>query len=101
MLKALCKYRSYLRHTPRITRFQDWGLLGKQTTEDEEVLAENARWYRRLISEGKGGSIALAFLCTKALVPIKIPIAMSLTPVVHRWLRSMGIVKLQTSLKNP
>jgi len=73
---------------------QEWGLLPIQTKETEAVLAENTRWYKRLISEGKGGSIALAFVCTKALVPIKIPVAMSLTPVVHRCLRSMGLIKI-------
>lgn len=72
---------------------QDWGLLPSQTKETEQQLAENTRWYKKLISEGKGGSIALAFLCTKALVPIKIPVAMSLTPTVHKCLTSLGLIR--------
>ena len=74
--------------------------MPSQTKETEAVLAENTRWYKRLISEGKGGSIALAFLCTKALVPVKIPVAMSFTPIVHRCLRSMGLIKMQSAVKN-
>ena len=79
---------------------QKWSLLPSQTQESEEQLAANTRWYKRLVSEGKGSSIALAFLCTKALVPVKIPVAMSLTPIVHRCLRSIGLIKLQTVIKN-
>lgn len=79
---------------------QEWGLLPSHSKETEAALAENVRWYKRMLSEGKGSSIALAFLCTKALVPIKIPVAMSLTPVVHRCLRSLGLTKIQTVIKN-
>lgn len=40
----------------------------------------------RMIS-GKGSSIALAMLCSKAMVPIKLPVAVALTPYVHRRVR--------------
>ncbi len=33
---------------------------------------------------GKGSSLALAILCGKAMVPIKIPVALAVTPYVHR-----------------
>lgn len=33
---------------------------------------------------GKGSHIALAIVCSKAFVPIKLPLAVALTPYVHR-----------------
>ncbi len=33
---------------------------------------------------GKGSNLALAVLCGKVLVPIKIPLAVAITPYVHR-----------------
>jgi hypothetical protein len=37
----------------------------------------------RLVST-KGSSLALAILCSKAMVPIKLPVAAAITPYVHR-----------------
>jgi len=34
---------------------------------------------------GKGSSLALAFVCSKAMVPIKLPVAAAITPYVHRY----------------
>ncbi len=33
---------------------------------------------------GKGSNLALAILCSKMLIPIKVPAAMALTPYVQR-----------------
>jgi hypothetical protein len=33
---------------------------------------------------GKGSHLALAIFCSKAFVPIKLPLAAALTPYVHR-----------------
>jgi hypothetical protein len=33
---------------------------------------------------GKGSHLALAIFCSKAFVPIKLPLAVALTPYVHR-----------------
>ncbi|GAX85050.1 hypothetical protein CEUSTIGMA_g12470.t1 [Chlamydomonas eustigma] len=38
---------------------------------------------------GKGSNLALAMICSKACVPIKIPIAVGITPYVHRWKEQM------------
>lgn len=47
--------------------------------------AEHAQpgWFERVFA-GKGSSLALAFLCSKAMVPIKLPVAAAITPYVHR-----------------
>lgn len=34
---------------------------------------------------GSGSTLALAILCSKMTVPIKLPVAVALTPYVHRW----------------
>lgn len=34
---------------------------------------------------GPGSHVALAILCSKAMIPIKLPIAVALTPYVYRW----------------
>uniref|UniRef100_A0A7S0URE8 DUF1279 domain-containing protein n=1 Tax=Polytomella parva TaxID=51329 RepID=A0A7S0URE8_9CHLO len=39
---------------------------------------------------GKGSSIALAIICSKMLVPLKLPAALALTPYVQRFLERMG-----------
>lgn len=33
---------------------------------------------------GKGSSLALAMLCSKAMIPIKLPLAVAVTPYVYR-----------------
>ena len=38
---------------------------------------------------GKGSNLALAMLCSKLFVPIKLPAALALTPYVHRWQERM------------
>jgi hypothetical protein len=34
---------------------------------------------------GKGSNLALAILASKVCVPVKIPVAMAITPYVQRW----------------
>jgi hypothetical protein len=34
---------------------------------------------------GPGSHLALAVLCSKAMIPIKLPIAVAITPYVYRW----------------
>mmetsp|Transcript_26513 Transcript_26513/g.67435 ORF Transcript_26513/g.67435 Transcript_26513/m.67435 type:complete len:145 (-) Transcript_26513:367-801(-) len=38
---------------------------------------------------GKGSSLALAMLCSKAMVPIKLPVAVAITPYVHRFTQGL------------
>jgi hypothetical protein len=34
---------------------------------------------------GPGSHLALAIICSKAMIPIKLPVAVALTPYVYRW----------------
>ncbi|GMH42042.1 hypothetical protein BSKO_09961 [Bryopsis sp. KO-2023] len=68
------------------------GLLDVPTNDSNAEEKENTRWYESVI-QGKGSSLALAFLCSKALIPVKVPVAVGLTPVVHRNLVRLGVVK--------
>eukprot|EP00271_Cylindrocystis_brebissonii_P017834 TRINITY_DN4800_c0_g2_i1.p1 TRINITY_DN4800_c0_g2~~TRINITY_DN4800_c0_g2_i1.p1 ORF type:complete len:238 (-),score=10.69 TRINITY_DN4800_c0_g2_i1:542-1192(-) len=40
---------------------------------------------------GGGGSLALAFVCNKAILPIRVPLTFLLTPPVHRTLLKWGL----------
>ena len=42
------------------------------------------------LATGGGGALALALLCNKVLIPVRIPITLALTPRVHRYLKSRG-----------
>ena len=54
-------------------------MLGMQgTAEDRSKLV------------GSGGAFAVAFLCNKALIPVRVPITIAVTPRVWRFLRSRG-----------
>lgn len=47
---------------------------------------EDGGWLERTLSGG-GSTIALAFLCNKALFPVRTPITVGLTPLVARLLQ--------------
>jgi len=49
-------------------------------------------WLSKTLSHG-GSSLALAFLCNKALFPIRTPITLALTPPVARFLRKKNLIK--------
>ncbi|GLI69996.1 hypothetical protein VaNZ11_014729 [Volvox africanus] len=58
-------------YNPPWTRAEDEG-VGKEPSFVERVLV------------GKGSNLALAFLCSKMLIPVKVPAAIALTPYVQR-----------------
>lgn len=39
---------------------------------------------------GKGSNLALAVICSKMLVPVKLPVAMAVTPYVQRFVESFA-----------
>ncbi|GIL82010.1 hypothetical protein Vretimale_1569 [Volvox reticuliferus] len=39
---------------------------------------------------GKGSNLALAFLCSKMLIPVKVPAAIALTPYVQRLIDKLA-----------
>jgi hypothetical protein len=65
-------------------------------TDAKEVLekwgikpAEPGDWSLR----SKATSAVLAVIASKALMPVKIPIAVALTPYVHRFLKHRGLIR--------
>ena len=44
---------------------------------------EERSWIAKAVTSG-GSSFAIAFLCTKALLPVRVPLTLGLTPVVAR-----------------
>jgi hypothetical protein len=51
---------------------------------------ERSSWWQRALA-GSGSSLALAFICNKALFPVRAPITLGLTPAVARALAARGI----------
>jgi len=60
----------------------DYGLMPKPVPGEEH----QPNWLERLVA-GKGGTLALAFICNKFLFPIRTPITLTLTPLVARHLQ--------------
>mmetsp|Transcript_21474 Transcript_21474/g.59472 ORF Transcript_21474/g.59472 Transcript_21474/m.59472 type:complete len:117 (-) Transcript_21474:600-950(-) len=58
-------------------------LLGVKHDNDGEP-----SWLEKVFT-GKGSSLALAFVCSKAMVPIKLPVAAAITPYVHRMTQNI------------
>ena len=49
----------------------------------EDADSDKRGWFANLLS-GPGSTVALAFLCNKALLPVRVPITVGLTPAVAR-----------------
>jgi hypothetical protein len=60
------------------------GLLSEKALHVDKKPEERG-WFANLLT-GPGSSLAIAFLCTKALLPVRVPITMALTPPVARLL---------------
>ncbi len=50
---------------------------------EREADAEPEGWLQKTLAGG-GSAVVLAFLCNKALLPVRVPITVGLTPVVAR-----------------
>lgn len=61
----------------------------------EETAAAGVKKRNRTaeLAASSGGALALAFLCNKALFPIRVPITFALTPPVARFLARQKIIK--------
>lgn len=64
---------------------QKYGLLPEKSLED--VNPASRTWLEKAVA-GPGSTIALAFICNKALMPIRVPVTIALTPAVARILRA-------------
>lgn len=65
---------------------EKYGLLSAKRYD--EAAADNdpdkQGWLEKILTGGTS-SVALAFLCNKALFPVRAPITLALTPAVARW----------------
>ncbi|PRW59940.1 glycosyl transferase family 2 [Chlorella sorokiniana] len=99
----LCVYGTFLtgcyiaidNHVDVRTPLQKIGLLSKEKYDDAaaegaeaeaQANAQNKGWMDKVLSGGSS-TLALAFLCNKALFPVRTPITLGLTPLVARALR--------------
>eukprot|EP01025_Chloroclados_australasicus_P018945 TRINITY_DN20131_c0_g1_i2.p3 TRINITY_DN20131_c0_g1~~TRINITY_DN20131_c0_g1_i2.p3 ORF type:complete len:153 (+),score=5.23 TRINITY_DN20131_c0_g1_i2:465-923(+) len=75
---------------------EKWGLAKRATSMSDSV--EKDSWTQGYLN--KAPSLALAVIASKALIPIKVPIAAVLTPYVRRVLLARGLVKSQRGSEN-
>ncbi len=60
------------------------GLLSSKAYDDAaDVAPEDRSWLDKVLSGGSS-TLALAFICNKALFPVRTPITLALTPAVAR-----------------
>lgn len=62
-----------------------YGLLSDKEVKDDADPEERG-WFSNLLT-GPSSSLALAFLCNKALMPVRAPLTLGLTPMVARALQ--------------
>ena len=65
--------------TKHVTKASNASLSNATDNPDKEP-----SWVESVLI-GKGSNLALAMLCSKFFVPLKLPAAVALTPYVHRW----------------
>jgi hypothetical protein len=75
---------------------ENYGLLGKKKISKEgggglektasSSSSQEAGWMEKVLTGGSS-TLALAFICNKALFPVRAPITVGLTPVIAKWLR--------------
>ncbi len=59
-----------------------WLVADQQLKDDADP--KERGWFTNLLT-GPSSSLALAFLCNKALMPVRAPITLGLTPMVARY----------------
>lgn len=74
---------------------ENYGLLGKKKISEgggglektgSSSSSQEAGWMEKVLTGGSS-TLALAFICNKALFPVRAPITVGLTPVIAKWLR--------------
>lgn len=66
-----------------------YGLLSDQEVRDDADPKERG-WFTNLLT-GPSSSLALAFLCNKALMPVRAPLTLGLTPMIARALQQRAV----------
>ncbi|KAK4803809.1 hypothetical protein SAY86_003626 [Trapa natans] len=67
---------------------------GRSPPPDVAEDVAGKQWSRTAeLAASTGGALALAVLCNKALIPVRVPITIALTPPVARFLARRRIIK--------
>ncbi|KAL4281440.1 hypothetical protein GQ457_03G001880 [Hibiscus cannabinus] len=66
---------------------------GFSTEEPTAVMEEKKRNRTAELAASTGGALALAVICNKALIPVRVPITVALTPPIARFLAKRKIIK--------
>lgn len=74
-----------------ITSSVDDGIMNEERPATSEIQSTRNRTAE--LAASTGGALALAVLCNKALLPIRIPITIALTPPIARLLARRGIMR--------
>ena len=72
------------------------GLLSSKAYDDAaatDPTTTHQSWMEKLLSGGSS-TIALAFICNKALFPVRTPITLALTPAVARYVCCLILIDL-------
>ncbi|KAK2078460.1 hypothetical protein QBZ16_003300 [Prototheca wickerhamii] len=75
-------YGAVKSHVDVAGMLEKYGLMSKPSEEEE------ASWVHKMLA-GSSSSLALAFVANKALIPVRVPITVALTPPVARFLQRM------------
>ena len=70
-------YGAVKSHVDVAGMLEKYGLMSKPSEEEE------ASWVHKMLA-GSSSSLALAFVANKALIPVRVPITVALTPPVAR-----------------
>ena len=82
-----------LESQPQTTSSSSDGSVIENTNQSMVVIEEKKRNRTAELAASTGGAVALAFLCNKALLPIRVPITIALTPPIARFLARRRIIK--------
>lgn len=66
------------------------GWVSSATQKAMQILGMEGTPEDRSKLVGSGGAFAVAFLCNKALIPVRVPVTIAVTPRVWRFLTSRG-----------
>ncbi|MBA0766484.1 hypothetical protein Gotri_015523 [Gossypium trilobum] len=71
------------------------GFLIEEPTGEKStaVVGEKQRNRTAELAASTGGALALAVICNKALIPVRVPITVALTPPIARFLAKRRIIK--------
>ncbi|KAJ4834538.1 hypothetical protein Tsubulata_013684 [Turnera subulata] len=79
--------------SPSAAVIQDGPVAEVSGDQSTAVVETRKRNRTAELAASSGGAFALALLCNKALIPVRVPITMALTPPVARFLARRRMIK--------